>query len=90
MAGQPIPALASLEQQLLALISERLLEVQPGFNVDSNLYLEGLDSLAIMQLLVLVENEYDVILPERALTHESFSTVRHLALLVREHCSREA
>ena len=72
-----------MEQQLVQLVSERLLETQPGFDVDSNLYESGLDSMAIMQLLILIEEEYGVALPESELTRQNFSTVRSVAGLIR-------
>jgi acyl carrier protein len=83
MATQPIPQQESLEQQLVQLVSERLLETQPGFNADSNLYESGLDSMAIMQLLILIEEEFGVALPESELTRQNFSTVRSVAGLIR-------
>ena len=88
MASEPIPATATLEQQLITLITERLLETEVGFDVDSNLYAAGLDSMAIMQLLVLVEDEFGVEIAERDLTRHNFSTVRHLAELIRDRNSR--
>ncbi|HYR57182.1 MAG TPA: acyl carrier protein [Chthoniobacteraceae bacterium] len=84
MPSQPIPALDHLDQQLVTLVSERLLETQPGFGADSNLYEAGLDSMALMQLLILVEEEYGVSIPESALTKQNFSTVRHLSQLIHE------
>jgi len=83
MATQPIPQQESLEQQLVLLVSERLLETQPGFDAGSNLYESGLDSMAIMQLLILIEEEYGVALPESELTRQNFSTVRSVAGLIR-------
>lgn len=90
MAIQPIPQQESLEQQLVQLVSERLLETQPGFNADSNLYDSGLDSMAIMQLLILLEEEYGVALPESELTRQNFSTVRGVAALIRARAARSA
>lgn len=90
MARQPNPARASLEQQLVELVSERLLETQADFHTDSNLYENGLDSMGIMQLLVLVEEEFGVAIPESEFTRHNFSTVRHLAQLIREHHQRAA
>ena len=87
MASQPIPALETLEQQFLVLVSERLLEVQPGFGAESNLYDNGLDSMAIMQLLLLVEEEYGVAIPESELTHKNFKTVRQIAQLIHERAA---
>ena len=84
MPSQPLPALDHLDQQLVTLVSERLLETQPGFDADSNLYEAGLDSMALMQLLILVEEEYGVSIPESALTKQNFSTVRHLSQIIHE------
>lgn len=90
MASPPLPADDSLEQQLVTLVGERLLDRTAGFGVDSSLYEAGLDSMAIMQLLVLVEEEYGVSLPEGDLTRHNFSTVRHLAEVIRERTPRAA
>lgn len=83
MATQPIPQQEPLEQQLVHLVSERLLETPPDFHADSNLYDSGLDSMATMQLLILIEEEYGVALPEGQLTRQNFSTVRGVAGLIR-------
>jgi acyl carrier protein len=84
MPSQPLPALDHLDQQLVTLVSERLLETPPGFDADSNLYEAGLDSMALMQLLILVEEEYGVSIPESALTKQNFSTVRHLSQIIHQ------
>lgn len=84
MATRPIPALETLQQQLLTLIRERLLEVSSDFGLDSNLYDAGLDSMAIMQLLILIEQEYGVSIPDNDLTRHKLSAVRHLADLINE------
>jgi acyl carrier protein len=47
-------------------------------------YEAGLDSMAIMQLLILVEEEFGVNIPESDLTRENFSNIRHLAHLIHE------
>ena len=90
MPSQPNPAREPLEKQLVILISERLLGAQPGFDVDSDLYDFGLDSMAIMQLLVLVEAEYGVAIPESDLTRHNFSTTRQLAQIIRQRSARAA
>ncbi len=90
MASQPIPDLATLEQQCVALVSERILEVRPGFDPESNLYENGLDSMAIMQLLLLVEREYGVAIPDGALTRHNFETIRQVAQLIREYAAEAA
>ena len=90
MASQPIPTRDTLEQQLVTLISERLLETRPGFGADSDLYENGLDSMAIMQLLVLLEEEYGISISESALTRKNFCTVRRLAGLLGERAEQAA
>ena len=90
MATQPIPQQESLEQQLVQLVCERLLETQPGFDAESNLYDSGLDSMAIMHLLILIEEEFGVALPESELTRQNFSTVRSVAGLIRARTAPSA
>ncbi len=83
MAVRPVPSAELLEPQLVVLLRERLLETPAPLEATTDLYALGLDSMAIMQLLILVEEEYGVSLPDGALTRENFSTVRQLARLVR-------
>ena len=90
MADHSAPAPDSLEDRLVELLGGRLLETHAGFNADTNLYGAGLDSMAIMQLLVLVEEEFGVAIPEGDLTRHNFSTIRHLAQLIRENSPRPA
>jgi len=90
MATQPIPQQEPLEHALVHLVRERLLETPPDFDADSNLYHCGLDSMAIMQLLILIEEEYGVALPEADLTRLNFSTVRGVAGLIRARAAAVA
>ena len=90
MASQPNSPLAPLEQQLVTLVGERILEVPGGIHVDANLYEHGLDSMGIMQLLVLIEEQYGLSIPDSELTRENFSTVRHLAHWIHERSQRAA
>lgn len=87
MHSSNVPQLASLEAQLLTLIPERLLETPPDFNVETNLYDSGLDSMAIMQLLLLLEENFGVALIDADLTRKNFSDVRHLARVVQTRMS---
>jgi acyl carrier protein len=90
MATRPIPAPEALERQLLTLIGERLLELPESFAADSNLYEVGLDSMGIMQLLLLIEQEYGVIIPDDDLSRHKLSAVKYVAELIREHSSDPA
>ncbi len=83
MPVHPLPSPETLEQQLVVLLRERLLETTSPLDAETDLYTLGLDSMAIMQLLILVEEEYGVQLPESALTRENFATARQLAQLIR-------
>lgn len=87
MAASRLPALETLERQLVSFIRERLLDTPPDFDAESSLYEAGLDSMALMQLLILIEAEYAVVLPDSDLTHRNFSTARRVAELI---CARQA
>ena len=83
MSVHPIPPLDTLEKQVVVLLRERLLETATDFEPDTDLYALGMDSMAIMQLLILIEEEYGVSLPECSLTRQNFSTAAQLARLIR-------
>ncbi len=87
---RPVPPLETLEPQLVVLLRERLLDTPHPFDATADLYSLGLDSMSIMQLLILVEEEYGVALPEADLTRQNFSTVRQLANLILAHGSKPA
>lgn len=82
MAEQKQFQIAELEGGLTELITGNLLETGPSFNVESNLYEAGLDSMAIMQLLLLIEQKFGIMLPESDLSRENFNDIRSLARLL--------
>lgn len=51
---------------------------------ESSLWEKGMDSLASVRLLVLVEDEFAVEFPDRLLTRDTFTSVRRLASVIRE------
>ena len=75
-------ARSSRKTKLLEIVSQDILEVGPGFNAQSNLFDAGLDSMAIMQLLLLIEQNFGVRLPAAKLTREHFSSIDGLAQLM--------
>ncbi len=79
---RPVPPPEVLEPQLVVLLRERLLDTPQPFDATADLYSLGMDSMAIMQLLILIEEEYGVALPEAGLTRQNFTTVRQLAHLI--------
>jgi acyl carrier protein len=78
-----------LEQELLGLVRDHLLDgIGDDFDVLASLPDAGLDSMAIMQLLLLVEDRFGVWLPEEDLTRENFACIRSLALaVIRRHAA---
>jgi len=73
----PDPSL--IETKILNLIRTELLETTADFNVDSDLFDAGLDSMAIMQLTLLMERDFGASIPEKLIVKSTFATVRNLA-----------
>ncbi|MBA4146701.1 MAG: acyl carrier protein [Verrucomicrobia bacterium] len=82
MESNPPPKLETLAEELAVLISQRLLEVPPTFATSSNLFELGLDSMAIMQLLLLIDEKYGLWLQPSDLTRENFNTPLTVAQLL--------
>jgi len=61
---------------------EGLLELDEGFPEDGDLATAGMDSMAVMQLVVAAEQEYGVILGPADLTRANLATPRSLASLI--------
>jgi len=89
MASRTLPAQEAVETQILSLVSERLLEVPRDFGLESDLFLHGLDSMAIMQFILLIEEAFGVTIPEREVTRENFASAKSVAALVRS-CAHAA
>ena len=68
-----------LATRLLARIRSELLELDGAFGVDSDLFAAGLDSMAIMQLILMLEDECNVKLPDCSITRATFATARQIA-----------
>lgn len=70
---------------LLSLIQEQqLLEVTEPLTAQTDLFACGLDSLALMQLLLHVEREFGVAVPPEAVKREHFASVAALARWLEE------
>jgi D-alanine--poly(phosphoribitol) ligase subunit 2 len=54
---------------------------------DANLFDLGLDSLRVMRLLVFIEQELGVLLPDSEITPETIGSVRSLLQLIETHRS---
>ncbi|MDQ3774588.1 MAG: phosphopantetheine-binding protein [Pseudomonadota bacterium] len=64
-------------------IRSDLLETDESFGLDSDLFAAGLDSMSIMQIILFIEEEFAVKLPDGSITRAAFGTARHLAETVR-------
>lgn len=73
---------AALEAALALLIEQDVLDGATPVTADTDLFAAGLDSMAIMQLLLLIEEHHGVMLTAADLTRENFGSVRRLADLV--------
>jgi len=79
-----LPDQSILEKELLALITGRLLPASGNLGPKDNLQDAGLDSMAIMQLLVLIEEKYGIALPNGAISCRNFGNASAVASLLRE------
>lgn len=73
---------SSSKTKLFELVTQNILDVDPDFNTQSNLFEAGLDSMAIMQLLLLIESKLGLRLSTAKLTREHFSSIDDLARLI--------
>ena len=81
----PVSRLGSTEplaQQLLKLIETNLLETAEPLTPESNLFDAGLDSLGIMQLLILIDENFGVQIDAANVSRENFVTATALAELL--------
>lgn len=74
----PIASL-SAESVISILTEHGLVEASEPVQVDSDLFALGLDSLAMMQLLLHLERDYQLTIPVAEITRERFSTPKRLA-----------
>ncbi len=73
-----------IAERLLTRIRTELIETGADFGIDSDLFAAGLDSMSIMQLTLLIEEEFSAHLPDRLITRGTFSTTRQIAAAIRE------
>lgn len=60
---------------LRSLIDEQLFSLDESVTADTDLHAEGLDSLALMQLFILLEREFGITIRPEDLDRENFSTL---------------
>lgn len=67
---------------LRTLINDQLFAVDDSVADDSDLFAEGLDSMALMQLIMLLEQEFGITLGPEDLNRDYFETLANLSELV--------
>ena len=75
---------APTPDQIRELIDGQLIEFSPGFGNEDDLFEAGLDSMAIMQLLLLIEESFGVEIPMGEVTRDNFHSATAIARLVTE------
>lgn len=71
-----------LTESLRELVDGHLFPLGEDVDVDTDLHAEGLDSLALMQLILLIEKEHGVSIVPADLDRENFSTLGNIAVLI--------
>lgn len=72
-----------LEQSIFDIVREGILTVDDTFTKEANLIEAGLDSLALTQLMLAIEESTGVWVDESLLTEDTLASVVTLAALVR-------
>ncbi len=75
-------ALFELTERVFEILRDELLEVDASFTPQSNLVESGLDSLAVTQLMLSIEEVTGVWVDESLLTPENLESVESLAACV--------
>lgn len=78
---QALPS--NLDEELREMIARHLIDSGRELSSDADLFAEGLDSMGIMQLMILIEQRYGVVIPAGKVTRENFGTARAMACLLR-------
>ena len=71
-----------METKLLEIIRDEILESTAPLTTGSDLFEAGLDSMAIMQLLLHIEDHFQVALEPADLSRENFQTTVKIAALI--------
>jgi acyl carrier protein len=75
---------ADLTHQIHTLIDGELFPLHESVCADTDLHSEGLDSLMLMQLILLLEREFSITISPEDLDRVNFSTLNNIAALVRK------
>ncbi len=78
------PTIEDLTAKVFEILRDEILSAGGDFSVRSNLIDAGLDSLAVTQLMLSIEELTDVWLDESLLTAENLESAETLATLIHE------
>ena len=78
------PTLEELTEKVFGILRDEILSPGSDFSAQSNLIDAGLDSLAVTQLLLSIEESTGVWVDESLLTPENLASAETLAALVHE------
>jgi len=67
---------------LRTLINDELFPLDSSVADDADLHAEGLDSMALMQLILLLEHEFEITIAPDDLGRENFATLANLTAFV--------
>jgi acyl carrier protein len=81
-SSESTPVITEAAERILAGIGADLLELDPSFGLDADLFGAGLDSMAIMQVILMVEEQFSVKIPDSMIKRETFSSARRIAMAV--------
>ncbi|MGJ8633110.1 MAG: phosphopantetheine-binding protein [Luteolibacter sp.] len=71
-----------MTETIRTLISEQLFPLDDSVTNETDLHAEGLDSLALMQLILLLESEFNITISPEDLNRENFSSLKKIATLI--------
>lgn len=77
-----------MEQELIDIVRTEILDTSEPLGPQSDLFVAGLDSMGIMQLLLAIEDRFGVAIDPTDLSRENFSTAEKIAGLIAD--KREA
>ncbi len=77
-----MPDLTPIIISVRKIVSENMFPLKECFTAECDLYAEGLDSMALMQLILFVELELGVTITPEDLGRENFQTLTAIATLV--------
>jgi acyl carrier protein len=79
-----LPSIQELTAKVFGILRDEILSVESDFSPRSNLIDAGLDSLAVTQLMLSIEESTGVWLDESLLTPENLESTETLAALVHQ------